>query len=140
MFVDMAAKQTRLGSANISWAAFTSKNMVGEISTCTVSTSGCKTVDSGKRKEETSLGLLMRERRPMACLSKSKGWSPVAAYVYTLSWSDLQTTTEEADVEVFQPASARLILGMLLDLFFLLLNNTWYQVSRIHERQSWPPP
>ena len=24
MFVDMAAKQTRLGSANISWAAFTS--------------------------------------------------------------------------------------------------------------------
>ena len=64
----------------------------------------------------------------MACLSKSKGWSPVAAYVYTLSWSDLQTTTEEADVEVFQPASARLILGMLLDLFFLLLlNNTWYQ-------------
>ena len=114
--------------------------MVGEISTCTVSTSGCKTVDSGKRKEETSLGLLMRERRPMACLSKSKGWSPVAAYVYTLSWSDLQTTTEEADVEVFQPASARLILGMLLDLFFLLLNNTWYQISRIHERQSWPPP
>ena len=54
----------------------------------------------------------------MACLSKSKGWSPVAAYVYTLSWSDLQTTTEEADVEVFQPASARLILGMLLALFF----------------------
>ena len=53
----------------------------------------------------------------MACLSKSKGWSPVAAYVYTLSWSDLQTTTEEADV-VFQPASARLILGMLLALFF----------------------
>ena len=54
----------------------------------------------------------------MACLSKSKGWSPVAAYVYTLSWSDLQTTTEEADVEVFQPASARLVLGMLLDMFF----------------------
>ena len=54
----------------------------------------------------------------MACLSKSKGWSPVAAYVYTLSWSDLQTTTEEADVEVFEPASARLILGMLLALFF----------------------
>ena len=65
----------------------------------------------------------------MACLSKSKGWSPVAAYVYTLSWSDLQTTTEEADVEVFQPASARLILGVLLALFYS--SSEQHMVSRI---------
>ena len=134
MFVDMAAKQTRLGSANISWAAFTS-TWSERYQLARFQPLGAKllTVENEKRKH-------LLERRPMACLSKSKGWSPVAAYVYTLSWSDLQTTTEEADVRVFQPASARLILGMLLDLFFLLLNNTWYQVSKIHERQSWPPP